>query len=126
MPGPPGRPPGSALRVLRCLPRPLQSVLLALLHPRIAGQEPRLAKRQAVAVGIDLEQRAGNAVPDGAGLTGHAAALDLDHHVEPTLGPGHPERHADLGLVDRIAEVLLERATVDHDLTLARQQPDTG
>src|SRR2546423_5399754 len=63
---------------------------------------------------------------DRAGLTRHATALDLDHRVVATLRPGHPERQADVGLVDRVAEVFVQRATVDDDLALTRQEPDAG
>src|SRR5947207_12984829 len=81
------RSPGAplALGVLRCLASALQPVLLALLHPRVAGQEAGLPKWHAVRVGVELEQRAGNTVTDRAGLTGHSATLDLDHRVEAAL-----------------------------------------
>ena len=115
-----------ALGVLRRLAGSLEPVLLAFLHPRIAGQEAGLAERQAMPLGVELEEGPGDAVADRAGLAGDAAALDLDHHVEAALGPGDPERHADVGLVDRVPEVLLERTAVDHDLALARQEPDAG
>src|SRR5436190_10351955 len=114
------------LGVLRRLSSSLQAVLLALLHPWITGEEAGLAQRQAVALGVELEQGAGDAVPDRAGLAGDAAALDLDHHVEAALRSGHPERQADVGLVDRVPEMLLEGAAIDHDLALTRQQPDAG
>src|SRR4051794_26404551 len=115
-----------ALRVLRCLACSLQAVLLALLHPRIARQQAGLAEWQSVGFGIQLQQSPGDAVADRTGLSGDPPALDLDHHVEAALGPGHPERHPHLRLVDRVAEVLLERSAVDHDLALTRQQPDAG
>src|SRR6186997_1617988 len=92
-----------ALRVLRRLASPLEPVLLALLHARVAREEASLAERRSVGVGVDLEQRPGDAMADRAGLAGHTAALDLDHRVEPALGPGDPEGHADLGLVDGVA-----------------------
>jgi len=73
-----------------------------------------------------LEQRPGDAMADRAGLAGHTAALDLDHRVEPALGPGDPEGHADLGLVDGVSEVLVERAAVHDDLALTGQQADAS
>src|SRR5204862_3890996 len=97
-----------ALRVLGCLAGSLQTVLLALLHPRIAGPETGLAKRQAVGGLIDLDEGSRDAVTDRAGLAGDATALDLDHRVVVTLRSGHPERHPDVGFVHRVAEVLLE------------------
>ena len=42
----PGPPSDLALGVLRRLAGALQAVLLAFLHPRVAGQEPGLAERQ--------------------------------------------------------------------------------
>src|SRR5947207_13654187 len=96
------RSPGGplALGVLRCLASALQPVLLALLHPRVAGEEAGLAKRQPVRLGIDEEERPRDSVADRAGLAGDPTALDLDHRVVATLGAGHPEGHPDLGLVD--------------------------
>jgi hypothetical protein len=93
---------------------------------RVTRQKSGLAERQAVAVRIELEQRAGDAVADRAGLAGHAAALDLDHRVEATLGPGDAEGHPDIGLIDRVPEMLHERAPVDDDLALTGQEPDAG
>src|SRR5512133_2507244 len=87
-----------ALGVLRGLPGALQAVLLALLHPRVAGEEAGLAEREPVACRIRLQQRAGDAVADRARLTRGAAAGDLDHDVVAALGPGHPEREEQLGL----------------------------
>ena len=63
---------------------------------------------------------------DRAGLAGDAATLDLDHRVEMALGAGDPERHPDVGVVDGVAEVLLERPTVHDDLALAGQEADAG
>src|SRR4051812_3899349 len=122
----PGRCRGLTLRVLRSLPSSLEPVLLAFLHSGIASQQTRLTQRKPVRLGIQLQQSPRNAVTDGTGLSGDASPFDLDHDVEAALGPGHPERHPHLRLVDRVAEVLLERSAVDHDLTLTRQQPDAG
>src|SRR3972149_3862634 len=115
--------PRSALRVLRRLAGSLAAVLLALLHPRVAGEEAGLAKGQA-AFRIELEESTGEAVPDRAGLTRDPATLDLDDRVELALGSGDPERQADICLVDRVSEVLDERASVHDDLTLARPVPE--
>src|SRR3970282_1606613 len=114
------------LGVLGGLAGSLEPVLLALLHPRVAGQESGLAEREAMAVGIELQERPGDPVADGSGLAGHATALDLDHRVEATLGAGDSEGHPDVGLVDGVPEVLEERAPVDDDLALAGQEADAG
>src|SRR6185369_15813018 len=114
------------LGVLGCLAGALETVLLALLHPRVAGEEAGLAERQAVRGLVDLEQGPGDAVADRAGLARHATALDLDHRVVVALGAGHPEGHPDVRLVHRVAEVLLERSPVDDDLALPGEQANTG
>ena len=58
--------------------------------------------------------------------SGDPATLDLDHRVVATLGVGDPEGQADLRLVDGVAEVLVERATVDDDLALTGQESDAS
>src|SRR6266542_2431841 len=115
-----------ALGVLRRLAGPLEAVLLALLHPRVARQEAGLAKWQPVGLGVHLQERPSDAVADGPRLAGHAAAFHLDHRVVAALGAGHAERHPDLDLVHGIAEVLVERPAVDDDLAFAGQQPDAS
>src|SRR6185503_11036844 len=112
-----------ALGVLRRLAGALEAVLLALLHPRVAGEQARLAQLQAMGLRIELEQRPGDAVADCAGLAADPAALDLDHGVVAAVGVGDAERQLDVRLVDRGAEVLDQRPTVDHDLALAGQEP---
>jgi len=114
------------LRVLRCLTSSLESVLLAFLHPWIAGEQSSLAERKSMALRVELEKCSGDPVADRAGLPGDAAALDLDHDVEATLRASDPERQSDIRLVDGVAEVLLERAAVHHDLALSGQEPDAG
>src|SRR5688500_749968 len=96
---------GLPLGVLRRLASSLESVLLALLHPRVTREEPRLAQRDARAVGIRLQESTGDAVADGARLTVMTAALDLDHRVVAALRAGYPERHGDLSQVDGVAEM---------------------
>ena len=43
---------------------------------------------RAAVVLVDLEQRAGDAVTDRAGLTGEAAAIDVNQNIETTGGLG--------------------------------------
>ena len=52
----------------------LQAVLLALLHARVTGQVAGLLDG-GLELLIRLDQRAGDAVADRAGLAGEAAAL---------------------------------------------------
>src|SRR5947207_7735869 len=60
---------GSALRVLRRLAGLLQPVLLALLHPRVAGQKACLLQRRTV-LGVQVDQSTGDGQPQRTGLTG--------------------------------------------------------
>src|SRR5690606_4598105 len=57
----------SALGVLRSLAGLLEPVLLGLLLPGVAGEEARLLE-DGTEVGVDLDESAGDAVAQGAGL----------------------------------------------------------
>src|SRR4051812_34653282 len=94
---------------LRPLAGLLQAGLLALLHPRVAGEEAA-ALELAPQVGVGLEQRPGDAVAQGAGLGGHAAAVDAGDDVHPGLVPHGLERLADRALQRGPGEVVRERA----------------
>ena len=71
------------LAELRSAAGGLQAYFLRSLHTRIAGQETGLLEDGTV-VGIDEQQSAGNAVAQGAGLTGHTAALDGGDDIDLT------------------------------------------
>src|SRR5215212_7030885 len=86
-----------ALRELRALPGLLQAGLLALLDARVAREEAAALELGAkVRVGVD--QRARNAVPQGAGLSRDAAAVHAGHDVDLLLEPHGLERGADRAL----------------------------
>src|SRR5918992_1094051 len=83
--------PATATRGLatsRCLPLGVLEllagaglpVLLALPHARIARKQSGLLERQPQLV-VEARERAREAVADGAGLAGGAAALDGNDHV---------------------------------------------
>src|ERR1700720_4188041 len=80
-----------ALCVLRSLAGPLQAVLLALLHPRVAGQQACLLQ-SGPEVRVVLDEGTCDAVRDGAGLAAGAAADHLDADVELALGAGDAQR----------------------------------
>ena len=61
----------------------LEAVLLALLHTRVAGEEPGLLQNGVVVL-ADQQQSPGDAVAQGAGLAGDAAAGDGGHDVHFT------------------------------------------
>src|SRR5688572_19523583 len=117
------REPRSALRVLRRLASPLQAVLLALLGPRVPGQQAGLAEGGA-RVGMGREECAGDAMADGAHLAGDAATGDEDAGRVAALGLGHLEREVDRSIGHRAAEVLGGGLAVDDDTAVTRQQAD--
>ena len=108
-----GRPAGS-----------LQTVLLAFLHTRIAGQQAGFLQG-AAHFGISLAQGTADAVTDRAGLAGQTAAADVDHDVKITdIGQVH-------GLANRHlqgfkSEIIVDIALVDHDFAIAGNQADAG
>ena len=69
------------LAELRSATCSLEAVLLAFLHARIAGEKTGLLERGAE-LGVDEKQGAGDAVAQGASLTGDAAALDGGNDVD--------------------------------------------
>src|SRR5438552_17797155 len=68
-------------RVLLAPPRFVQSHFLSLDFSRVAGHQARGAERRFQCC-IILDQRARNAVANGAGLAALAAAEDVDEDVE--------------------------------------------
>src|SRR5689334_14384531 len=115
----------SALRELEPGPRAALSVLLPLLHPRVAGEEAflleLLAKLQVV-----LGESAGDSVPDRAGLARRAAAGDRHVDVELLGRLARRERLLDDHLQNVVGEVLVERALVDGDGAGAGHEPDAS
>src|SRR3954452_20078427 len=118
-------PSKSALAELRALTGLLQTGLAALLDPGVAGEEAT-ALEVAAELGVDLGERAGDAVANRPGLAADAAAVDADEDVDVALVPGDHERLLDHRLVQRPREELLEVALVDRDLAVAGQQGDAG
>src|SRR3569623_1411003 len=110
------------LGVLRSLTGFLESVLLALLGPGVTSEEASLLQRRPSLL-VSVDEGAGNAKPDGAGLTGHAATVDPDQHVVAVLHVEGDERLVDDLLVDLVREVVLERPAGDGPDAGARDQP---
>ena len=104
----------SALGELRCATSGLQTVLLALLHTRIAGQEAGLLQNGAV-LGVHQQQGAADAVAQRTGLAGHAAALDGGNDVHFAQGVGGVQRLTDDHLQRLQTEILVDAAAVDGD-----------
>src|SRR5574337_85796 len=98
------------------------SVLLALLHPRVACEEPLLVQRGPGGL-IAASQGPRNTMPDRARLTGVASSVHGGQDVESPLGVGHLQRLQDAGLQRETREILFHRPPVDENLSAARQQP---
>ena len=97
----------SALAELGSAAGGFEAVLLPLLHTRVAGEEAGGLQSRAV-LGVDLQQGPGDAVPDGAGLTGDAAAGDGggDVHLAQQVG-------GDQGLTDDELQGIQTKVVVD-------------
>ena len=114
-----------SLGELGCATCSLEAVLLALLHARIAGQIAGLLDDRLVVL-VRLHEGAGDAMTDGAGLAGEAAALAVDDDVELAGGFGQVQGLTDDHLQGLIAEVLVQGALVDDDVTLAGDQTNAS
>src|SRR5438045_9713703 len=79
---------------LEALARALLPVLLALLDARVARQEAFLLQLRPE-LGVVLDERAGDAQAQRAGLAGDAAAGDSGEHVELLGRFRHGQRTAD-------------------------------
>src|SRR5512146_1759130 len=91
------------------------SVLLALDGARIARDEPRLLQDRPE-LRVQLAQRAGDAVADGARLAREAATPRGDEHVELAHLVDQLERLDQDHLRRLAAEVRVERPAVDGDV----------
>src|SRR5687768_530165 len=107
-------PPRLTLAELEALARPSQTVLLPFLHTRIRRQQPVFLQQLAV-VGVERDQRAGDAQAHRAGLPVDAAAGHRGQHVELFSRLGDRERPLDLGAKRLGREEVLELAMVDGD-----------
>ena len=68
-----------------------EAVFFTLLHARVAGEETGgLLRWRAVRL-VDQQEGAGDAVTDGAGLAGDAAADDLGDDIELAGSAGRDE-----------------------------------
>ena len=115
----------SALAELGCTTCSLQTVLLTLLHTRIAGQEASLLQDSAVLIAL-LQQGAAQAVADSASLTGNTAAGNADDDVILALEAQQDQRRADDQLQGLQTEVVVDITIVDGDLTGAGVNANAG
>ena len=108
----------SALAELGSTTCSLQTVLLALLHTRIAGQEASLLQSSAVLIAL-LQQGAAQAVADSASLAGNTAAGNADDDIILALEAQQDQRRADDQLQGLQTEVVVDVTVVDGDLASA-------
>src|SRR3954464_5761157 len=101
------------------------SVLLALDGAGVAGEESRFLQRGAE-VAVEFGERAADAVPDGAGLTRQPAAADVHEDVDLAQLLDHLEGLLEHHLARLAAEVLVESARVDGELTRAGLHAHAG
>src|SRR4051794_29259086 len=104
--------PPLALRELRALAGLLEAGLLALLHARVAREEAAPLELGAK-VRVGLDERAGDAVPQCAGLRAHAAAVHRGDDVHARVVADRLERLADRALERGSREEGVERLAVD-------------
>src|SRR5262245_44925185 len=83
-----------AFRELQALSRALLTVLLTLFGARVAREQSGPLELLPQ-LGVELDQRARDAVTHRAGLAGYAAAVDVDHYVEFVDRVGQLQRLAD-------------------------------
>src|SRR4051812_28813744 len=118
-----GRGPRSlTLRELEALTGAGAAVLLALDGTRVARDEASLLQRRPRRRS-HLDQRAGQAVANGARLARQAAATDVDRDVQLVALTGDVQRLLHDHPQDFATEVVVDRPLVDDDLTRARTNP---
>src|SRR3989338_1492885 len=112
-------------RPLEALARSLLAVLLALLHPRVAGEEAAAAEL-GFQLGVGQGQGPRQAHPHRARLAGAAAAADADVGVVLVGGADEAKRLAGMLPPGVAHKKLVELAPVHPDLAGARAQGDAG
>jgi len=101
--------------VLRCLACAFEPVFLSFLDAGIAGQQAVLPQRALEAI-IKINQGAGDAVLDGAGLAGHSATGNLYLDIVFTGSIGNHESLLYHAPVVNQREKLLVGLAVDNDI----------
>ena len=93
-----------------------ETVLFALLHSGVTGKEAGLLKGRTVLL-VDAQKGSGDAMTDGAGLAGNAAAEDGNYNVEAAGGSGELQGLTDDELKGIETEIIVDVTVVDGDLT---------
>src|SRR5262249_30175842 len=113
------------LRELGCFARLVQAGLLALDLAGVAGEEALALERDAE-VGVDLDEGAGDAVADRAGVARGAAAVPPDAQVVGARELGGLERRQDHLPMGEPREVRGELLAVDPRLPGPRTEDHPG
>ncbi|EGE55629.1 hypothetical protein RHECNPAF_890041 [Rhizobium etli CNPAF512] len=101
------------------------AVLLAFDDAAVAGQEAALLQHRAQAR-LEVGERLGQAMANGTGLAGEAAAGNGCDDVELAVTGSRDDRLAQDHLQHRAGEIVREFLAVDDDLAGARLDPDAG
>ena len=102
-----------------------ETVFLPLLHPGVTGQEACLLEDRTI-IGIDIEKSTGDTVTDSTGLTGIAAAVNINEDVKLAEGVGELEGSTNDHLEGFISKVIVEISLVDDDFAGAGNETYTG
>jgi len=103
----------------------LQTVLLALLHTRIAGHEASLLQG-FTQFRVRLAQSAADTMTDRASLARKATAANVHQHIEAAAHVGENEGLTNGHLQGFQTEIIINIALVDHNLAIAGHETYAG
>ena len=106
----------------------LETVLLSFLHSGVSGEEAGCLEHGTEVLGVVLEKRSGDAVADGACLTGYAAAGDVANYVEAIGKSCQLEGLTNDQLKGVESEIIVDLSVVDDNLacTLLKSYSGNG
>ena len=107
-----------SLRKLETFPRALLPVLLALFDPRIASHQTRMFESWTK-VGIELEQRSRDAVPDRARLSRRATAGHVDNEIKLACRFRQLQRLTNDHAQGFVREISVKRFAIDKEFAAA-------
>jgi hypothetical protein len=114
-----------SLRKLEPFPGALLSVLLALFDPWIAGHKTSMFQSWTK-IGVEFEQRSGNAVSDRACLARWTTTGNVDDEIKLVRGLGQLQRLTNDHPQGFVGEVAIERFVVDLNFAGAGSQVNSG
>ena len=114
-----------SLGELRSTTSGLETVLLSLLHTRVAGEQAGSLESSTILC-VNIQESAGNTVTDCACLAGDTAAGNVCNDVKLAGSAGNAEGLVDDELQGLEAEVIIDGTAVDGDLAGAGVNTDTS